>query len=409
MKRKFVSLNLLLVICLLLLLQACSMFPMAVTNNMGNFSFQLNSPMNAWAVQELDNGYYIWENNTLSFIDLASLTLTPVCGKPDCLHGEEADLAKREACEAFLISAGNNDIFGVSGNKLYFVAKNSWKDNGVELLEMDKNGQNRKILYAFEDTIEPSEGIIHQGIMYLVAYIYDEGGNRTSNLYALNLQKKNIKLELLLSETTLSLSNLTAYDQNLYFSKSDPNEATASVWKMNIQSRSFSELPACEEDWSCVAVTFQNNKLFSLHGLSTSLAGDPQYRFYLSSLDGSDATEIGSGRGSVVSDGNYIYQTELRFSMIDYDYPVENSRLVIYGPTGEMVDQIDLTFNPEGTKEVSWISVYPGKGDHVLLVYECKGERDRYIYSFHKSEIGQGAISPHFISRSKDTPLFYNG
>ena len=102
MKRKFVSLNLLLVICLLLLLQACSMFPMAVTNNMENFSFQLNSPMNAWAVQELDNGYYIWENNTLSFIDLASLTLTPVCGKPDCLHGEEADLAKREACEAKL-------------------------------------------------------------------------------------------------------------------------------------------------------------------------------------------------------------------------------------------------------------------------------------------------------------------
>lgn len=135
-----------------------------------------------------DEGIYFLAGDYLFFMDWDTKQTVPLCFKTDCLHADETDQEKIVFCDAFMGGGGavQTPFLAYYRDKLYTICldRTTGKDN---LVEMNPDGSDRKILYSMSDI--PSLGRIsmHRGVIYFISKLKDLNGETHYGLSALSV------------------------------------------------------------------------------------------------------------------------------------------------------------------------------------------------------------------------------
>lgn len=134
-----------------------------------------------------DEGIYFLAGHYLFFMDWDTKQTVPLCFKPDCLHADETDQEKIVFCDAFLggdiVSA---PFLAYYRDKLYTICidRTTAKSN---LVEMNPDGSDRKILYSTSDISLLSQIFMHRGVIYFFSNLKDLNGEDHYGLNALSV------------------------------------------------------------------------------------------------------------------------------------------------------------------------------------------------------------------------------
>lgn len=111
--------------------------------------------MYSWFV-ETDKGYYFRVQTTLFYMDRDSMEPIPVCSKPNCLHYEETDKEKYEACNAFFPTEANYYL-GRYGEYLYLETSvtgqrpDGWLTTVPAIVRVTLDGSRRETVRTLGD------------------------------------------------------------------------------------------------------------------------------------------------------------------------------------------------------------------------------------------------------------------
>ena len=132
-------------------------------------------------------GVYFLAGGYLFFMNWNTKQTVPLCFKTDCLHADETDPKKIAFCDAFL----GGDIvttpfLAYYREKLYTICvdRNTDKSN---LIEMNPDGSDRKILYSTPDIQLLSQVFMHRGVIYFISNLKDLNGETYYGLNALSV------------------------------------------------------------------------------------------------------------------------------------------------------------------------------------------------------------------------------
>lgn len=134
-----------------------------------------------------DEGIYFLAKDYLFFMDWDTKQTVPLCFKTDCLHADETDQEKIVYCDAFL--GGDivmNPFLAYYRDKLYTICidRTTAKSN---LVEMNPDGSDRKILYSTSDISLLSQIFMHRGVIYFFSNLKDLNGEDHYGLNALSV------------------------------------------------------------------------------------------------------------------------------------------------------------------------------------------------------------------------------
>lgn len=109
------------------LFSGCSSVDAYPNDNIYHFETDAQIPMYSCATErsfaESEDGYYfvltIRGNHFLFFADKETMEVLPLCGKPNCLHYEEPDFAKRQLCNSFYYGVLYRTSVYYNNGKLY--------------------------------------------------------------------------------------------------------------------------------------------------------------------------------------------------------------------------------------------------------------------------------------------------
>ena len=133
-----------------------------------------------------DEGIYFLAGDYLFFMNWDTKQTVPLCFKPDCLHADETDQEKIVFCDAFMGGgAVHTPFLAYYQDKLYTICLDRTTNND-NLVEMNPDGSDRKILYSTSDN--PLSSIfMHRGVIYFISKLKDLNGETHYGLSALSV------------------------------------------------------------------------------------------------------------------------------------------------------------------------------------------------------------------------------
>ncbi len=389
-----------LIFCLVLLLPAAGCADSGSSTEGTDWQYKTDCPSFLGTVQEVSEGYYVQSGHMLYFIDRHSRELFPLCSRVGCLHDQEPDFRTMLDCSAYFPFTSASDCFTVYNGHIY--ASIAADGPSQEVLQVDPDGQNRRLLYRFTGGEWIHTLLAHRGTLYLLMTCYDENADRRERICTLDLGSPAQTPAVLCSiDVGLSIQAMRAYGRYLYLHCYDDSLSYSSARYLRVDTVTGDvlTLPLPEEGWYPGFMTFFGDRLL-FSALQDDDAEDRTLcRLFSCALDGSDVRELYRDHGFFVSDGDYIYWIRYFLPTI-YDYPngVGDLALIVLDMEGREVDRVPLDTQFQ-KRTVYEIIAMPG--EQFILGYsgpgETEAERMHMLYTFPKSEIGSGAITPEFL------------
>ena len=389
-------------------LQAASMPTDSAYHAEIDWPYGLNTAMSVRNMVSTDIGYYMVLTNFLFYMDADAMEPVPVCAKPNCLHYNEEEIERINACNAFMNVEGMQASLSCYDDKLWFIGQVETINDPEHPFQfavqsMEPDGSSRKVVYRFDPECGVDYGVLHRGVFYVVLTSFDEEVRSKATLMACSLsdprQAPECILELECFGGDGGFIGLTAYGDRLYFYRYISDDGDREFCSFDLETGELTAFPIVDELYLPLNVaTFIGDKIY-LTCRTEVPQGDPKdensypERLYRCDLDGSDLELLFDGWGDYVSDQQYLYRVPNYVSIGPDDHTVN-----IYDADGQEVDSVDLAAlaNPGDIWEAG-VMVPPV--DQTILWFESFGENGvrMYLYWFDKAEIGSGEIVVHPI------------
>ncbi|MDD6876362.1 MAG: hypothetical protein PUD44_01050 [Clostridiaceae bacterium] len=367
-----------------------------------DWQYTMVYPNNWFTLQEVSDGYFCQSGETVYFIDRGTREIVPLCTRFGCLHGAEPDFSARLACSAYFPVSSMSDCFSVSENRLYTAIAADGPSQ--EVLQVDPDGQNRRVLCRFTDGEQVRAVLAHRGTLYLLISFYDENLVLHDRVCTLRLSSQNqTPAVLYTAEACTDIESLAAFDRFLYLRFRADGEAAAGLLRLDPASGETLALSLPDAGWSPISLTFAGNRLLITAAPAEDAPDRLLRKLYSCAPDGSDVRELRTDYGLCASDGERIYW--LRFFLPSYDsyaVPADGDALVILHTDGAELDRVPLAgLAGERYDRLLCHELFPSAGGTVILALfvtdPAHPQGYHLLYTFPKSEIGSGAITPEFL------------
>ena len=347
---------------------------------------------------ESESGYYFAGmcsgGDFLFYTDKETLQTLPLCGKPNCLHHEETDDAKRQLCNAWFWGMDEPASVFYNDGRLFVPMRDSYGEDTV-IMEFAADGSWRKELFRFEDTrVFSNNMLFHRGHFYLMVNSYTQDMKVSSRILQYSLEDPSREPKCLYqmeSEKDGGTLDLIAYGNRLYFAQKDSGKKFFySIDLATLETTRILDI-AGEGDAS-YNLSVLNGRL--LYGMSHPGSGSGSVdlseldaTLYTSALDGSDVQKWNAVKfENYNSDDRYVYCWMPYGGM----HPeLGETYLKIYDREGNLLVNYDMAQIPQ------YHMVFVSLSDQVFITTEA---RANVVYSFSKSEIETGEIHPKLLS-----------
>ena len=189
-----------LILTIIFLLSGCGSSPMQ--SAVSDFNHQLYMGTNLSRNIALgEKALYYTMDNYIYVVDLETLSVLPLCGKPNCLHNLETDPARISNCNAYLPHPGGKSPIFWSGNALYTITATDKSDSYNRIIfaltEISADGARRRQVHVFEDLPEGeaitvgSRLAVHRGNLYWIQITYNEEMTTESSIWTYALDGSN--------------------------------------------------------------------------------------------------------------------------------------------------------------------------------------------------------------------------
>ena len=166
-----------------------------------------------------ENGIYYTMGNYIYFYDFASQQHVLLCNKPNCKHNLESEQLIAQECNAYIKNASYGGIIDstpiiYNNKKLYMhqitVNFQNGLTNGYDILEINQDGSDRKILAHVEEMSHINNFCVHQNRLY---YKVDNNA-----IYSLELNSENTEPKELFANQLDGIYVMFCKDNYLYLS-----------------------------------------------------------------------------------------------------------------------------------------------------------------------------------------------
>ena len=395
------------------LFSGCSSVDAYPNDNIYHFETDAQIPMYSCATErsfaESEDGYYfvltIRGNHFLFFADKETMEVLPLCGKPNCLHYEEPDFAKRQLCNSFYYGVLYRTSVYYNNGKLYIPVGGGPQKY---IYEFSLDGSERKQLFSLSGTGTGTTLLFHRGYCYEAVTEYDEEMHTVMRIVRHSLDAPRKEPECIFEKEaeaaageekgTIILGDIKAYGNRLYFT-TDENGKTG-FYFIDLTDPDFAAKPIFDQVEESTDARFQvfpssNGLLAALNLLdepqpegmdgSTYLANLPSV-LYRSDLQGNDVKKWKETLYSPFTwDDRYVYKWPW-WPCKQVDPP--GNKISIYDLDGNLLVEHDADTDVPDIEDI-----YVSMGEHVFLF----GESRNKVYYFAKSEIETGEIHPKLL------------
>ena len=345
-------------------------------------------------IQETADGCCLYHNGFVYRYSRSDGKIVPLCNKVNCLHDRETDSEKLNQCNAYLENLAENGkvVLMLYQNKLYVCyERGDWNYASsikypYTLYSLPIDGSSRDQIYTGSDILYP---MIHRGYMYYYSTQYvseEEGVNASFAFLRINIEKKNIKPELLYTPEKALQSiggYIQGYGKYVYFDSymdgnaSETGSSNASLARYDITTGKIQKI-----DFVHTHPAFYNGRLY---GRAPKEGADVYNAVDVMSSDPDGANTVSAVKdiyqGSfVVSDGKYLY---VNTGIIRLPYPEQENFFWVYDSDMNKVDEFTLpdTYSDRIDPPI-------GGEKYQYLLFEDNGSGEWGIYVWDKSEIG---------------------
>ena len=323
-----------------------------------DFQYMYLGMSNFPLVQKGEEGYYFLWNNFIYYYDERQEIIVPLCSKADCLHDQETDQEKLEACNAYIDCLVDTGIAYSDGN-IYCVEMGTGREPSV-LYRVSSDGSRKEKLYEWkEEGRQLVHWIVHRDVLYYTVNSYSVNDEEIEDYYAFcciplsgrsKLKEKQI-YEPESGVDIVAFGTPTAYGNHIYFSLIgnregwDGSDETGLDYIYNktfvydIRTDEIAEitLPDQAASETIGGVAFWKDKIIftPFDGKRGYLAdGD----WYIAELDGSDPQILLTTKQgyNLFSDGKYLYLSNANMNQLGKD---ESPKL--YRVYDEDMEEID--------------------------------------------------------------------
>ena len=287
----------------------------------GDFNFRYFGGSGS-LITEAPLGYYFIANEFIFYADKDTMAPVVLCGRPHCLHDNEANEALKALCNAFFPSGPTSYIEYYEGN-LYIFAHHLntiTLDLRTSLFRVSLDGSRRDIVFDTTTPHTPGSIAIHRGVVYYAESAYTIDGVLRYGIMAFDLNSRGASPEMIYigEEDRGSVGGIFAYGNNLFFLETGFNRAFLS--RVDIVNRTGGR-PFAKPygaDWNQNLHTIHNGKILFANWqvLFTTTPGNvEQLHLYTANLDGQEPVRqmhlemrggyIGGGRH--MSDGEHLW------------------------------------------------------------------------------------------------------
>ena len=139
-------------------------------------------------IAETEKGYYFYMPSFLFYMDKSAMEPVVVCGKPNCLHYEEATEEAFQACSGYFDTMGMSRL-GMYNGDLYIIAQEERElTTGIVretvLERVSPDGSRRQSVLDLGQDPGIEKMLIHRGKLYLSIRTIAEDGRELSGIYA---------------------------------------------------------------------------------------------------------------------------------------------------------------------------------------------------------------------------------
>lgn len=336
-------------------------------------------------------GYYIYVDGKMYFVDGTSFEATPLCSKPNCLHSGDN-------CSA--VVKGISDI-AYSDGYIYYISSTGPEKEfmGSYLVKHSADGSTRENVYYIEKDI--LDFIIHRGYFYFSSreFEVDEStglpdiDNYDTYIYRLALDGSSKEEEEIYFAEEVEkygqISGLMAYGDNLYFDlhgtkRGSKNEDILKCMRMNLTTFEVNEMVTPS------GFMLARPRLFGESLVFTSGENENgKYFYYKTDFSGENPEkffETFEGE-SIICDGKYLYVDN--FYTLAMPHTIEENDSVksdcryikVYDENLDLIDEFSFG---SGSAETWFILPL----DSEVFLFGGKSKECDIIFYYDKSEFG---------------------
>ncbi|MDE7424527.1 MAG: hypothetical protein K2N51_12710 [Lachnospiraceae bacterium] len=361
---------------------------------------------------EAEGGYYKLLNSMIYYIEKNTMSVVPLCSKPNCLHDKDTK-KKRMECNAYIDST--EGFLGYYGNHLYALCEEFDENERryyyvIYRITMDGVTKDKVYTIKEEDELSISQWMVHRGYLYYAANQKGEDKKRHTTIWRVNLEKPS-ELEEVCAMTKIYNSNvqyLGAYGNYVYFYNdgfnkditSDLTDNWVNTWEnvwycYNIVTGEVKELfQEQKENGTMVKmvqyITFWQNKLlidyFPLSELDGKKADNKEeHLLWQCDLNGENYEKlmvVGDVHDKVCASENYIYV--YNFWRKTLDSGEEKPKITVYDKEMKLVDEMEIEVNyttdlSPGDNKYSFFDQVDHEEDVVRIGYIDKSDLGNYM------------------------------
>lgn len=221
------------------------------TASFGNFKMGRDHaymyPGLPYSIAETEEGYYFPGGESemyLFYADKRSMKPIALCNKPDCLHEQEPDPAKKADCNAYM---GGTDWLTYYDGALYYLGNYDISEDGCYVCKLSLDGTKKEKITLMPN-ISYSWFVFHRGKAYYVAKNSTDLETMESQpkIYSLDITQKDAKPELVYTRERKEgdLGGIFGYENYLYFDENytEDEELTDHIVRLNLEKENEPEI-----------------------------------------------------------------------------------------------------------------------------------------------------------------------
>lgn len=388
MKRIKQIFGILLILGLLILPSGCGE---SESNNNSQFNpetdmqyFYHKEASNAPITKSESGYYYVGDDGIIIYVDKESMSATPLCFEPNCLHDDP------EKCKAYFnISKLTNANYAAGSvstviqyykDKLYMVCE-EYDQSDIELktylMRCDKDGSNRERITDYFDK-NFMQWLIHRGYFYytddksVLRVPIDSPKSKPETVYTLESYEEN---------SLNSFEHMLAYGNYLYFYA---NEKTGKVnmYQVSLNLNTLEATKLIYDNMSIPLKGIYNNKIM----LIKSNFETDECVYYGVSQDLSSSSEIykttNDDLNTLLCDGKYFFSDNRDKKYIG-DTENFEQLITVYDLNFNKVDSFKL---PQKKGDV--FNYFTAQDNDYFLLDTIKDDGERMLVIADKSQIG---------------------